>query len=191
MSFEPHTAAEQTYQTKTVAMDSPTRILIPALRGGASFSVVTKKRMYVFLWMPPVLDPTEDQGDPEGYPEDPENVWTIVHRPVENDRGDRPWTARCHPKVAWLTALRCFAEGITEACGLDGRYVGYYDRSMAAGTIQRAWRKHSDRARAPAILAKARILQELRLLPPGGPTGTFDAFAGGSVYKALENAWTM
>ena len=185
-----HIGAERTYQTKTVAMDSPTRILIPALRGGASFSVVTKKRMYVFLWMPPVLDPTEDQGDQEGYPEDPENVWTIVHRPVENDRGDRPWTARCHPKVAWLTALRCFAEGVTEACGLDGRYVGYYDRSMAAGTIQKAWRKHSARARAPAILAKARMVQELRLLPPGGPTGTFDAFAGGSVYKALENAWT-
>ena len=161
-------------------MDSPTRILVPALRDGASFSVMTRKRTYLFLWAP-------DHEDP-----DPKNVWTIVHGPFENARpGDKPWTARCHREVAWLTALRCFAEGITEACGLNGQYVGYYDKTMAAEAIQKAWRRYAARTKAPAVLAKARVLQELRLLPPGGPTGTFASFAGGSAYKTLANKYRV
>jgi len=156
-----------------IKMDCPTRILVPALRLGASFSVRTKKRTYIFLWSP-------------------EDVWTIVHVPVVNDPriGDKPWTAHgCHRKVAWLTALRCFAEGITQACGLNGYYVGYYDKTMAAGTIQKAWRKHSARTHADAIRAKARTVQELRLLPPGGPMGTFASFAGGQGYQTLANKY--
>lgn len=166
-------------------VDCPTRIVVPALSGGGSFSVATQKRSYLFLWTPPVPD-----EEPE---DDPENVWTIAHIPREAARSgaDLPWTARCHKQVAWLTALRCFSEGVCRACGPNGQYVGYYDKAMAAGAIQKAWRRHSVRARAPAVLAKARVLLELRLLPPGGPLGTIDSFAGGMGYKTLANKWSL
>jgi len=154
-----------------IVRDCPTRVLVPALKTKCPFQVVTKKRSYLFIW------------------EHETNEWTVVHQGFQPER--MRWQSRCHDKVAWLTAFHCFAEGITSACTMNCYYEGYYDRTMAAGAIQKAWRRRWARAKAPAVLAKARVLQELRLLPPGGPTGTVDTFAGGSQYKTLAKEWTL
>jgi hypothetical protein len=153
-----------------IVRDCPTRVLVPALKTHCPFQVVTKKRSYLFMW--------------------DEDEWSVIHQGFGADRSERlRWQSRCHDKVAWLTAFHCFAEGITSACTMNCFYEGYYDRTMAAGAIQKAWRRHCCRAKAPAVLAKARVLQELCLMPPGGPTGTIDTFAGGSVYKTLANKY--
>ena len=69
----------------------------------------------------------------------------------------------------------------------DALYCGLYNQSIAAQTIQKAFRTWSFRKASKVILAKARVLEELRLLPPkvlGLPW-----FEGGQTYRRLRDTY--
>lgn len=73
--------------------------------------------------------------------------------------------------------------------GHDALFCGYiYDEHAAARIVQRAFRKWSfRRTRSKVFLAKARVLEELRLLPPkvlGLPW-----FEGGQTYRRLRDMY--
>lgn len=66
----------------------------------------------------------------------------------------------------------------------DALYCGLYDKGTAAQTIQRAFRNWSFRKASKHVLAKARVMQELRLLPP--KVLGLAWFEGGPTYKRLR-----
>jgi hypothetical protein len=81
-------------------------------------------------------------------------------------------------------------EGITFAHVPEHKrlYCGLYNESTAVRTIQRAFRNWSFRRNSKHVLAKARVLEELRLLPAKVLGLTW--FEGGHTYKRLRDKYT-
>lgn len=88
--------------------------------------------------------------------------------------------------LKYMLFRSCLYEGIVFARvpDHDALYCGLYDEGTAAQTIQRSFRNWSFRKTSKYFLAKARCLEELRLLPP--KVLGLAWFEGGPTYRRLR-----